>query len=80
MTVSRLFYQIPEPAFGESDKDFFFRIGQEMPDEPTMELMDCCKLKFRQHGIRHLINKIENGDQAALQEAVVLLLKTQYHL
>jgi uncharacterized protein (DUF2267 family) len=88
MTVSRLFNKIPEPAFGESEKDFFFRVRKEMNDEPTMELMECCKLKFRQDGIRHLISKIENEDgvehpyqrEQALKEAVVILLKTQYHL
>lgn len=76
----RLLEQMPDLSFGEDKSSYVKKCVEWAQSEGhnTSEVSGLARMKWKSWEVERLITNIEEGNQSALQEAVILLLKDLY--
>lgn len=76
----RILQEMPDLSFGEDQSDYVKKCMSWAREQghSSVEVMSLAKAKWKSWEIERLIVEIEEGSQAALQRAVLMLLKDRY--
>ena len=77
----RILQEMPDLSFGEDQSDYVKKCMSWAREQghSSVEVMGLAKAKWKSWQVERLIIDIEeNGDAAALRDAVVMLLKDRY--
>lgn len=80
MSYRRTLSQLPDAEFGEDQTDYVLRVKRwaELEGIPSMEAIECAKMKWKAWEVERIITEIEDGNLNAIGDAVVMLLKDRY--
>ncbi len=76
----RVLQEMPDLSFGQDQTDYVMQCMSWAREQghSSVEVMELAKAKWRSWEVERLIVEIEEGSQAALQRAVLMLLKDRY--
>ena len=76
----RILQEMPDLSFGEDQSDYVKKCMSWAREQghSSVEVMSLAKAKWTSWEIERLIVEIEEGSLAALQRAVLMLLKDRY--